>query len=226
MTVQEGIAILRSIVNQTSDDNTYTDEFLYELLAKARAEILDKEYNKFDFKSPFDRENICVPLCVATSHDCDCVPVGCKVLKSKFKVPRSLTMRGRDTMEVYTLGEEKLLPSNKEQMDSFKWSEFRKNAIGWEIRNDFLILWNADIVNGYPRVVRVSMIAEDPVVLASVPKCDSNGNYTGETCADPYIVDLKMKSAYEMLAYQRVLDFLQVKAKFPVDETNNSNETR
>ena len=133
MTIQEGISIIRSLINKTSDDNTYTDELLYELLSKARAEILDKEYNKFEFKSNFDRHSICVPMCVATSHDCDCVPVGCTVLKSKFKIPRSLTQRVRDSMEVYTLGEKRLLPMTKEQADSYKWSAIRSKSIGWEI---------------------------------------------------------------------------------------------
>ena len=62
MTIQEGISIIRSLINKTSDDNTYTDELLYELLSKARAEILDKEYNKFEFKSNFDRQSNCVPM--------------------------------------------------------------------------------------------------------------------------------------------------------------------
>jgi hypothetical protein len=223
MTIQEGISIIRSLINKTSDDNTYTDELLYELLSKARAEILDKEYNKFEFKSNFDRHSICVPMCVATSHDCDCVPVGCTVLKSKFRIPRSLTQRVRDSMEVYTLGEKRLLPMTKEQADSYKWSAIRCKSIGWEIRNQFLILWNADTVNAFPRVVRVDMVPEDVVDLASIPKCDEQGNYTGETCVDPYMVDLKMKAAYELMAYERVLKFLGIKEQFPHDMTNNAS---
>ena len=223
MTIQEGISIIRSLINKTSDDNTYTDELLYELLSKARAEILDKEYNKFEFKSNFDRQSICVPMCVSTSHDCECVPVGCKVLRSRFRIPRSLTQRVRDSMEVYTLGEKRLLPMTKEQADSYKWSAIRCKSIGWEIRNQFLILWNADTVNAFPRVVRVDMVPEDVVDLASIPKCDEQGNYTGETCVDPYMVDLKMKAAYEMLAYERVLKFLGIKEQFPHDMTNNTS---
>ena len=223
MTIQEGISIIRSLINKTSDDNTYTDELLYELLSKARAEILDKEYNKFEFKSNFDRHSICVPMCVSTSHDCECVPVGCTVLRSRFRIPRSLTQRVRDSMEVYTLGEKRLLPMTKEQADSYKWSAIRCKSIGWEIRNQFLILWNADTVNAFPRVVRVDMVPEDVVDLASIPKCDEQGNYTGETCVDPYMVDLKMKAAYEMLAYERVLKFLGIKEQFPQDMTNNAS---
>lgn len=111
----------------------------------------------------------------------------------------------------------------KEQMDSYKWSAIRSKSIGWEIRNQFLILWNADTVNAFPRVVRVDMVPEDVVDLASIPKCDENGNYTGETCVDPYMVDLKMKAAYELLAYERVLKFLGIKEQFPHDMTNNAS---
>lgn len=225
MTIETGISIIRSLINQYSDDSSYTDELLYELVAKARSEIMDKEYNKFEYKSDWDYQHICVPMCVATNHDCDCVPVGCKVLKSKFQLPRPLTARNKNEFYVYTLGGTPLIPMNKRDYDLAQLSDILKDVIGYEIRDKWLILWGADTQRVIPKTLDIKMIPEDVVQLAQVPKCNANGTYTGETCLDPLILDMNMKGAYEMLAYQRVLDYLGVKAKFPDNPSNDSNQT-
>lgn len=222
MNIAKGISILRNIINQYSDDTSYTDEFLYELLAGARATLISREYNKFEKKSSFDISTFYMPMVVATSIDCECVRYGCKVLKSKFDIPRAILKRNKEAIQVYTLGGREIIPMTQLEYNSALLSPIKQNELGWEIKNKKLLLWNGNPITGSPKIIEIRMIPENIIELANIPKFDANCQLTGETCFDPYILDLPMKQELELAAFQMCLELLNIKAKFPRDYENNA----
>lgn len=224
MRLEKYISILRNIVNKYSDDDKYTDEFYYELISSARARLISNEYAKFAKKSSFDKITFCMQMCIATSHDCDCVKYGCKVLKSKYKIPRPITSRNVEQIFVATLNGKPINPMTQDDYENAQLSPVKKDTMGFEIKNGMLLLWGADINLVSPRVIEITIIPEDIIELAEVPHCTTNGQLTGETCFDVYALDLPMRKEHDYAALQLCLEMLGIKEKFPQDHTNDGTD--
>jgi hypothetical protein len=93
--VRSHIDDIRQNLRETSDDSNITDEQIYKALIDARAFILERRLKKGKQLPNYMYQEICMPLCLDTYHDCDCIPdeYECKVLKTKNEIPSGLVNR-------------------------------------------------------------------------------------------------------------------------------------
>lgn len=219
-TIPEHIYKLRTFIKQHSDDSLYSDEFLYSLLKDARNTLLERDSKKFTKDSEFHKQTICMPLEVNTYHDCECLPyeVKCKVLKSKFALPKVITGRNKEMMRVLTVDGYNQIPFIlSTDLKNFKYSKTKGKGNKYGITNNHLIIFN----NLQLKIVLIEGIFEDPLELSKIMFCNNDGNE--ETCYDLNTTDFPIKGSLDFSMYQICLDILKIPLQIREDDTNNTN---
>lgn len=219
-TIPEHIYKLRTFIKQHSDDTIYSDEFLYSLLRDSRNTLLERENKKFTKDSEFHKQTICMPLIIDTYNDCECLPfeVKCKVLKSKYKLPKVLTGRNKELLRILTFDGNSQIPFVlSTDLKNLKYTKTKKKGIKYGITNNFLIVFNTLQLKG----VLVEGIFEDPLELSKISFCDEEGNET--QCYDLNTTDFPIKGSLSYPMYQLSLDMLKIPLQIREDDTNNAN---
>ena len=218
--IPEHIYKLRTFIKQHSDDSIYSDEFLYSLLKDARVTLLERENKKFTKDSEFHKQTICMPLIIDSYHDCECLPfeVKCKILKSKFALPKVLTGRNKELIRVLTIDSYSQIPFIlSTDLKNLKYTKTKGNGNKYGIINNYLTIFN----NLQLKVVLIEGIFEDPLELSKISYCDDAGEI--QTCFDLDATDFPIKSSLNFPMYQICLDILKIPMQLKSDDTNNAN---
>lgn len=218
--IPEHIYKLRTFIKQHSDDSIYSDEFLYSLLKDARVTLLERENKKFTKDSEFHKQTICMPLIIDSYHDCECLPfeVKCKILKSKFALPKVLTGRNKELIRVLTIDSYSQIPFIlSTDLKNLKYTKTKGNGNKYGIINNYLTIFN----NLQLKVVLIEGIFEDPLELSKISYCDDAGEI--QTCFDLDTTDFPIKSSLNFPMYQICLDILKIPMQLKSDDTNNAN---
>lgn len=199
----------------------YTDEGLYSLFSVSRADILKQNFDKFKHVSEQCWQQFCLALEVSKSHNCDCVPdyLECKVLKSKYKIPTTLTGRNKSKINVRTIGGKTVNIISEEEW--FRRKDKETTDYFGSIINSYLIIWNAPLTL---KVILVSAIWSEVTDLETIPNCSSTGEPQGQ-CYDPLSSLYPLPDEYAQAAYKRLFELLNIPLQLPQDQTNDSNES-
>jgi hypothetical protein len=222
-TIAEHIYTLRGFIKQHSDDTPYTDQYLYKIFADGAAVINARKARDFNKLSPWNLGTYCLGLCVALSHDCPCVPVGCKVLKSVFEIPKPLVARNRDTIWLRTLDYTEIPYVPAEEVKYKQYDEIFKDKLMFSIYNRRILVWNAQItpVKFKPKVIQVTGLFEDPTQWAEIQYCNSDGIEQG-ACFNVKEDDFPLDKEYNLLCYEYVMKALSIPLQLNDDKTNDS----
>lgn len=224
MTIASHIAILRALIKQYSDDSSYEDEFLYRLLNNANAAWLKKKLENNEKISDWNWLTYCIELEAGLSHDCDCIPVGCKVLKSVYKIPKPLMAKNRLMIKVTTLDGRDIPYTTPEAVKASKYDEVRRKQLAFSIVNGKIVIWNGNPELLVPRAIMVKTLSVDPSEWATVNACDPiTGNATDADCFNIYTSEYPMDEDYGSLAYDTVIKQLGFSIQIPENRTNNAN---
>ena len=218
--IPEHIYKLRTFIKQHTDDSIYSDELLYSLLKDGRNTLLERDNKKFTKDSEFHKQTICMPLEITTYHDCDCLPfeVKCKVLKSKFPLPKVLTGRNKELMRVLTVDGYSQIPFVlSTDLKNLKYTKTKAKGNKYGIINNYLTVFN----NLQLKLVLIEGIFEDPLELQNITFCDEEGNET--QCYDLNTTDFPIKGSLDIPMYQLVLEMLKIPLQIKSDDTNNAN---
>jgi hypothetical protein len=218
--IPEHIYKLRTFIKQHTDDSIYSDEFLYSLLKDSRNTLLERENKKFTKDSEFHKQTICMPLVISAYHDCDCLPfeVKCKVLKSKFELPKVLTGRNKELIRVLTVDGYNQIPFVlSTDLKNLKYTKTKAKGNKYGIINRYLTVFN----NLQLKLVLIEGVFEDPLELSKISYCDEEGNET--QCYDLNTTDFPIKGSLDFPMYQICLDMLKIPLQIKSDDTNNAN---
>lgn len=216
-TVASNISALRGIIKQVQDDSVYTDKFLYSLLSSAKARLLRQKLDRGKL-SEFNWVTFCISLEVGKSHNCDCVPVGCDVVKSVSEIPKVLNGRHNDLIRIETLGG-KLIPfRTEEQILNEVEDDILGSTLKWTMRSRKLIIFN----NTDLKAVQVTSVPEDISAWGDIHTCvDSSGNPTD--CFDIFESDFGLDEDLTIPAYKMVLELLRIPLSLQEDITVDNN---
>lgn len=222
-TIAEHVGALRGLVAQHTDDSKYTDQLIYHYFNIAANRLQIEKALSWQWISTWNRRRHCLELEIVKSHNCDCVPVGCDVLRTVYNVPRPLVSRNRDLIKVFDLQNREIFRVTEQEQISNQFDPVKKNKITYSLIDQKIVLWNA-IINGRPKykAIEVEMIAEDETQWANITYCDKDGNDTGESCFDIDANDYSLDGELVHPAYQLALQMLGINA--PLDNTNDANQ--
>ena len=223
-TIGQHISNLRGLIKQYGrTDESYSDQFLYQLLKGERNELISDTLRKFNHVSEWNWETYCMKLIKTKPHNCDCVPshLNCTVLRSKYKIPQPVKGRNKSYIEFKTLGGQEIALYDESEWLRIKEDDIRSGVISASIINGYLFIWN----NLTLRVFNVGGIWQDQMEWQSIPKCDVDGEETSDLCFNPLTSEFPLDLEKQNYIYSKVLTLLKIPIQLPQDITNDSNES-
>lgn len=223
MIVASHISAIRTMIKEFTDDTLYTDEFLANTLVSARNAIYNEELiKKGRNMSRFSYLSFCTPLVLDTFQDCKCVPsnLGCKVVKTKFEMPKVLIDKvGSMMLYVYTI--------NGDRIDFKKFQDRRllsshpivNRMMSYDVIDRHIVIFG----NNNLSVIIVEAVWENPFQLYDISNCDASGNVLESPCWDPTTSEFPQESILDMLIYSTVLKMLGLKTEEDMSENGQNN---
>lgn len=218
MTIGEIVGDVRTTIKAHSDDSNYSDQYLYNLIKSYRNLFLKRKYESRKTISPLVWQTICLPLEVSKYHDCDCIDVGCNVLKSTTIIPSVLVGRNKPFIKVQTFDGVSIPYITPDRVKTNKYTNVLAEATGYYIQNKKLVIWNnLDI-----RAVLVPGIYENPLLLADYSLCDKDGKSYNACSYDPLSEDFPVDQDLVPDIRMSVLKELGISLQIQEDTTNDS----
>lgn len=213
MTIQEELSTLREATKQFVDHprwGKYEDSFLYSLWKKKRAEVIIGKVNAAN------QQLFCIELETSLIHDCDCVPYGCKVLKSKNKLPHTISMRYSEELRVMTLSHKLIGYSEPSEVYSDSLDPIKKNKRRYTILNNYLVIFrDLDL-----KAAMVSGPWEDPLEWLDIQLCSDSLPDVPE-CKDLNTIDAGLTEEQSSKVLEACINQMFVTLQIPVDERSD-----
>jgi len=215
--VGEIISSLRILIREHSDDSGFSDAHLYHIAASARTLLFKRKVDRFKKISDWEWQTFCIALVKDKSHNCDCVTVGCDVLKSEFDLPRVMTSRNKDLIRVTTLGGKEIpLVPERDQL-TLVYDPVMKYETTASIISRRLVIWN----NLRLKAIQVAGLWEDISEWDGIQLCDKDGD-PGD-CFDFYNSEFSIDGDLLYPMYQLCLDLLKIPLTLREDITNDTS---
>lgn len=211
------VYFIQNIINKgvPSDDNRISNRLVGHALKSARSRLIKQKLDKTQFISDFSYQKICVPLVLETYHDCGCLAsTGCKILRSKYKLPNFFTHKQGDTFQAMKLTGKQISKSSLTSDSLAEYSITNKNTLGYFLENNHIYIINNTALS----VINVKAIWEDPdeVTEYSQQVCPDITN-----CADYMSDEFPIDAELTLSMYQLTLEILGIAVRYPEDDKND-----
>lgn len=214
------IGVLRTMIRQHTNDSQYTDKFLYDLIKMYRAIAISRDANTNSAPNRFYWQSICISLEQVKFHNCDCVDVGCDVLKSTIDIPQVVVANKKPLIKVHTFGNVELPYVTPFRQVTNRYSEILSKKPAYYIDNNKLVIWN----NLELAAIQVSGIWSDPLDLETIGICDESGNEYDVCSFDPREENFPLEERLIPIVLDYVKRDLGFSLQIREDKTNNSLE--
>ena len=220
-TIQQHTSNLRGLLKQYSRSTDFTDQFLFEILSGARADVLKSRLDRYNKVSLENFMTICVELEKTKPHSCDCVPdeLDCLVLRTKYKIPTVLSGRNTSKISIRLLNGKQI-----SIMDENRWMLIKNDPIkskdlvaSWI--NGYFYFWNLPLSL---KVIEITGLFTNPLDLIDIPNC--SGEYPTGTCFQIDTTEFPLQEEFKHFVYRKCFELLQIPLQSQVDLTNDSNE--
>ena len=155
----------------------------------------------------------CLQLEQADESECCNAPVGCYVLKSVKKIPRTIESWTDNTIvKVVTPKGSIISKSNNFEVQYNKYNKYTGSKRNWYIKNDYLYITNEDLLD----TVTIYGLFEDPSDLSEFISCDNNSCFNWDSI---YPCSQKMADSITNIVLKtKVFPYLQL----PADNVNDA----
>ena len=226
MTIRDLIHEVKTSYNAGvgSDDSRLRNRLVYAKIKAAYADLLADPRIKARI-TDFTRTTLdCVELQLATPYECELpVDLGCKVYRTKYKLPHPLSVNG-----ITTLGPIKTISASREyavvqhrEATYAKKAKYSSNIDLAFIKNDYLYLLH----EGKEELISVTMLPVDPFEVAEFKtfnsSCTPTTNCTSLLDA-PYKIEPEIKNKLVVKAAEELVRHFSLTMK---DNDNDGKET-
>lgn len=228
-TIRGFIDTIRESIKQTSDDSTYTDEYIYSIALPIRNELMymDLKRNKLISKHLF--KTMCMPLELSSDIPCDCLPCGlpgCTVLKGKYKLPQPFKTASYTLMHVTSLNGSVEYSFKEVRFGKFNSSKrTNQDKAYYTIYNEYLYLIGHHSTNTRTPIpaILINMILVDPSEADEITLCDKDGKESNDTCFNPLVDTFQIEGHLTNSLREMTLKALGIPIAVPEDMSNNAN---
>ena len=143
MKYKEFISTVRNSINQISPNSEYSDSYLYSLYKIYSSSAIEKDRIRLKNEREKDSEefkkmSFCIELIKSKAHDCNCVKVGCEVMRSKYKIPQPIG----DVM-LYKLDNTNIALTNPSNISTDNLDPIKGSSIRAYMFNQYVYVTNA-----------------------------------------------------------------------------------
>lgn len=222
MIINAHISTIRTLIKEHADDSIYSDQFLYDQLLIARAEMIFKAQKEGGNTDQQEAQVVCIAMEKGDIADCaGLLPFApdCQILRSVETIPNILNTRNGLATSVRKLNGASLSPMRPGTARHLRHSRASEKTTWW-IANDRIILFNNDLL----KVVLLEAVFEDPAALAEIEDIASNGSGSTLTCFDPTSNDFPLRPSLAQSTHRRVVENIFTSLKKEEDQVNDSND--
>ncbi len=170
-----------------SDDTRLSRRHIYNKLCSVRSRLLTMKANKKQKISDFNIQVLpCVELIEASKSECPCfIEIGCKVLRTKSKLPKPLMGLNNHLITAVTSIDGSIVypQTSWKGLQFKKGGKYTKSKAEYYIKNNYLYLTDK---NG-PEVITIMGVFDNPSEVDKFPSAcnkDINGNQL-PNCTSP-----------------------------------------
>jgi hypothetical protein len=208
-----------------SIESSYSYEFYTDLINEQRALWLRNEYNKNRSIDPYVLQDLkCVELIEVSPIDCCItVPSGCKVLRTKVKIPNTIELyftKGIVTVGPADIMKPRFILIDYSRVPYVGNGRTTQKSIYAFLYDNYLYVTSKNPSASIMRYLTIKGIFEDPTSLGSFMDCTTN-----QSCwkpSDPYPINLWMWAYIKPYILQQLIQ----KGGLPYDSSNNAQDQR
>jgi hypothetical protein len=228
MLIRDVISRIKALYNKgaASDDSRLSNRHVYSKIRSTRSILIKREQDKKVKTNPWNIQVLnCIQLEVVDPSSCDCViSDGCKLLRSKCKLPKPITSKINTGIENVTTidGSVVFSPTTWVKKRYKSGNKYTSNVPDYFIRDGYLYVTHNTLLS----VIAVSGIFEDPY---AVEEFNANGDcacdtYKEEPCVNPMDSELALDEfLIEPLMQLCVQELIQIFAAMPEDKDNDAS---
>ena len=211
--------------NIDSDDSVFTDRLLIDFINQARAVFVRQDLNKNRTADPtLIQELPAVEMEIVDAHLCPSldIPSGCKLLKSKNKIPDTIELYHNDgiiSVRPVQLLQVPFSYVDYKRIPYIHYSRFAKKAIYTFMLNDHMYMYSPE-QSHYAMIERIHIrgIFEDPTAAGNFDDGCGNPCFTKDSL---YPVSTWM---FEAAIKPHIIQQMQLKAQTVDDKNNNADD--
>ena len=209
-----------------SDDSRLMQRHIYNKLLTTRAKLISEQAKKKQRVSQWNYQVIsCIELIKVPAHECPCLPpIGCDILRSKYKLPKPLSGLSNSLIQTVTTIDrsQKLNEISMNAVKSIAGNKFTPKSINYFIEEGYLYVTTPTKIE----FVRVVGLFEDPIAAKQYETfCKENCLDCQEDCIDyqeeEFPIDNDMIDTLIEFTVQELVILFSQSAQ---DETNNSSD--
>lgn len=209
----------------SSDDNRMSNRLIYSVIMSAKAMVLRQEISKNKNISDRNYDYLqCIPLQKAEPYECPCVPPsGCLILKSTCKIPRALSTKKGEFINVTTIDGSKSFAKTSWISKNKKYAtKYTSKTQDFFFKDDYLFLTAPEPLALSLKVVTISGIFEDLLEY----KCSYCTNCEdANSCIYPMDMEFKLDySLIENIIEIAIAELIRTFSSQPDDKINNAND--
>lgn len=229
MTIGEIIQRVQNLYSKgtPSDDSRLSERHIYNKLLTVRSRLITQEMNRRRKISRWNYQTIpCVELIEVPQHECPCIPeIGCKILRSKHKIPKPLVSYSTHFISSVTSidGSVRYTETTFEAKKYKKGNKYTKGNPDYYIKNGYIYI----TFRHGPRIIAVTGLFEDPSEVAKFPTyCSEDSQEVSSDCGSildgEFPVEADMLDAIVELSINELVNMF---SKLPEDLSNNSADS-
>ena len=192
MKIGEVIQRVQSLYSKgaQSDSTRLTSKHIYNKILSTRSRLLSQEAKKKQKISDWNFQTIpCIELIEVSASDCPCIPCfGCKVLRTKYELPKPLTNLNGHIIS-WVLSEDDNIrfdESNRLELRHIMGNKYTSKEPKYLIDNNYGYFYGRNL----PKIVKVRLLLEDPIEILTFPSyCGIN---TSMECMSPLDMEFPM----------------------------------
>lgn len=212
------IYAVKNLMNKgvASDDSRYSNALIAHILKIIRATLIERKADKYYYISEQSFQSLCMPLELGKFDNCciDFEDEDCFILKSVYKIPKTLNTRWGDFIKITDL------VGNVVSKTSVTANKFAKYSltnspqkIGWFIHDQHLYIIN----NKKLELILINALFSDPTEIENL-NCKANDL----DCPSIYEEEFPIDSDLIDPLYKMTIEYLQNAIRIPEDNENNS----
>jgi len=219
MTLIQHISAVRAILANgiASRDISVSDRVIAHFLQVTRAFLLERKADKYRYISDQSFQSACLDLELGSFHNCCNVPdIECNVLKSSIKIPKLLSARWGNFIQVMDLVGN-VIPEFNLTNNKYAIHGILKPGLGWFIHDGYLYIVN----NKKLEKIVINGLFSDPTEIEQL-NC---ANGSSSNCTDYGSENFPIDEDLIESMYKATLEFLIRGEQMTNDTENNARST-
>lgn len=219
MTLIHHISAVRAIIanGPTSKDTPFSDRLIAHFLQITRAFLLERKADKYRYISDQTFQSVCLDLELGSFHNCcDTPDLNCNILKSVIKIPKLLSARWGNFIQVMDFNGNVISEFNQTN-NKYSSHGILTTTLGWFMHDGYLYIIN----NKKLEKVLLNALFTNPTEISQI-NC---ANGTSSNCDDYGTEEFPIDEDLIEPMYKATLEFLLRSEQNINDTENNARST-